>query len=67
MPRKILFLVLQCVLHFAEIELFSGSPPEDVEDIHTRGLEMRGSVVSFRDEKLAAGSIICWLKSVTNL
>ena len=55
------------MLHFAEIKLFSGSPLEDVEDIHTRGLEMRGSVIGFRNEKLTAGSILRWLVGVTNL
>ena len=55
------------MLHFAEIKLFSSSSLEDVEDIHTRCLEMRGSVIGFRNEKLTASSVLRWLIRVSNL
>ena len=62
-----LFLILQCVLHLAEVELLARASLEDVQHVEACCLKVRCRVVGLGDEELTFCSIVHWLESITHL
>jgi hypothetical protein len=65
--QVVLLLVLQRVLHFTEIEIFSSPSLENVQHIQAGGLEVRCWVVRLGDEQLGLGARVDGGEHVTDL
>jgi len=62
-----LLLILKGVFNLGEIKIFTSATFENVQDVQTSGLKVRGGVVGLRYEKVIRCAIIISLEHVTDL